>query len=107
MAFVMALDVSPTLRDAMGTDWPGLEVRVGIASGPLVAGVIGRRRFSYDVWGDTVNTASRMASLAEPGGVVVTPGTAAGLPDGFRVERMADVEVKGKGRLETWFLEAA
>jgi guanylate cyclase len=100
----MALDVSPTLREAMAAEWPGLEVRVGIASGALVAGVIGRRRFSYDVWGDTVNTASRMASVAEPGRVVVTAGTAAALADAFRVEPMADVPVKGKGVLRPYRL---
>jgi guanylate cyclase len=81
-----------------------MEVRVGIASGALVAGVIGRRRFSYDVWGDTVNTASRMASIAEPGNVVVTAETAASLAEGFVVEPMPDVAVKGKGVLRPFRL---
>ena len=98
----MALDVSPTLRNAVEAEWPGLEVRVGIASGALVAGVIGRRRFSYDVWGDTVNTASRMASVAQPGSVVVTPETAAALTDAFRIEPMEEVPVKGKGVLRPY-----
>ncbi len=100
----MALDVSPALHEALGQEWPELRVRVGIASGALVAGVIGRRRFSYDVWGDTVNTASRMASIAEPGGVVVTAETAAVLADSFRVEPMPDVTVKGKGVLRPYRL---
>ena len=100
----MALDVSPALHEALGQEWPELRVRVGIASGALVAGVIGRRRFSYDVWGDTVNTASRMASIAEPGGVVVTAETAAGLTGDFRLEPMPDVSVKGKGVLRPFRL---
>ncbi len=99
-----ALAVSPALHEAFEQDWPELRVRVGIASGALVAGVIGRRRFSYDVWGDTVNTASRMASIAEPGGVVVTAETAAGLPGDFRLEPMPDVSVKGKGVLRPFRL---
>jgi class 3 adenylate cyclase len=100
----MALDVPPALGGALDVEWPDLQVRVGIASGPLVAGVIGRRRFSYDVWGDTVNTASRMASIAEPGGVIVTAETAALLADGFRVEPVPDVSVKGKGILRPYRL---
>ena len=101
----MALDVSPTLRGVLEQEWPELQVRVGIASGALVAGVIGRRRFSYDIWGDTVNTASRMASIAEPGGVVVTAATAAVLTGpGFRVDPMPDVNVKGKGVLRPYRL---
>jgi guanylate cyclase len=103
----MALEVSPTLHDALEEEWPELEVRVGIASGALVAGVIGRRRFSYDVWGDTVNTASRMASIAEPGGVVVTAETAAALADGFVVEPLPDVTIKGKGVLRPYRLVAS
>ena len=99
-----ALAVSPALHEAFEQDWPELRVRVGIASGALVAGVIGRRRFSYDVWGDTVNTASRMASIAEPGGVVVTAETAAGLAGDFRLEPMPDVSVKGKGVLRPFRL---
>ena len=73
----MALEIGPALRDGVGADWPDLRVRVGIATGPIIAGVIGRKRFSYDLWGDTVNTASRMAALADPGSVEITEATAA------------------------------
>jgi guanylate cyclase len=103
----MALDVAPALTAALGSDWPELEVRVGIASGPLVAGVIGRRRFSYDIWGDTVNTASRMAGVAEPGGIRVAPETAAMLGVGWQLEREGEVEVKGKGSMTTFRLSGA
>jgi adenylate cyclase len=100
----LALDIPPALGAALRSDWPDLRVRAGIATGAVVAGVIGRRRFSYDIWGDTVNTASRMASLAEPGSVVITAETASALSDEFRVEAMADVAVKGKGVLRPYRL---
>jgi guanylate cyclase len=99
-----ALAIPPALADALATEWPDLQVRIGIASGPLVAGVIGRRRFSYDIWGDTVNTASRMASLATPGTIAMTAESAALLGEGFDVEPLADVMVKGKGMLRPFRL---
>jgi class 3 adenylate cyclase len=102
----MALEIGPALRAALGADWPDLRVRVGIATGPLIAGVIGRRRFSYDLWGDTVNTASRMAALAEPGSVEITEATALRLGDAAVTERQEAVEVKGKGPMTTYRLLA-
>lgn len=102
----MALEIGPALRAAVGDEWPDLRVRVGIASGPLIAGVIGRRRFSYDLWGDTVNTASRMAALAEPGSVEITGATAALLGDDAVTERQEAVEVKGKGLMTAYRLLA-
>jgi class 3 adenylate cyclase len=83
-----------------------LALRIGIDSGPVVAGVIGRRKFSYDLWGDTVNTASRMESLGVPGCIQVTERTWRRLRDGYRFERRGPVQVKGKGELVTWFLVA-
>src|SRR5260221_14329029 len=81
-----------------------LQMRVGINVGPAVAGVIGLRKFIYDVWGDTVNTASRMESTGVPNRIQVTPETYARLRDEFVFERRGPVEVKGKGLIETWFL---
>jgi class 3 adenylate cyclase len=83
-----------------------LALRIGIDSGPVVAGVIGRRKFSYDLWGDTVNTASRMESNGVPGCIQVTERTWRRLRDGYRFERRGPVQVKGKGELVTWFLVA-
>jgi class 3 adenylate cyclase len=81
-----------------------LAVRIGIDTGPAVAGVIGRRKFSYDLWGDTVNTASRMESHGVAGCIQVTDRAYRRLRDRYRFERRGLVEVKGKGELLTWFL---
>jgi guanylate cyclase len=81
-----------------------IQFRIGINSGPLVAGVIGHKRFHYDVWGDTVNTASRMESHGMAGRIQVTQSTYELLKDEFLLEPCGMVDIKGKGELETWFL---
>jgi class 3 adenylate cyclase len=82
-----------------------LAVRIGIDTGPVVAGVIGTSRFSYDLWGDTVNTASRMESHGVPGCIQVTARTWERLRDRYRFERRGPIQVKGKGEIVTYFLE--
>jgi adenylate cyclase len=101
-ATAMALEIEPALIAALGDDWPDLRMRVGMATGPVMAGVIGSERFSFDTWGDTVNTASRMSSYAEPGGVLVTEETCAAVHDLYHVERREAIEVKGKGPMTTY-----
>jgi len=81
-----------------------LQARIGIDTGPVVAGVIGTDKFSYDLWGDTVNTASRMESTGVPGCIQVTERTCRRLRDGYRFKRRGLVAVKGKGEMITWFL---
>jgi class 3 adenylate cyclase len=102
----MALDMLQTvqaLKDEVAWE---LSIRVGIASGPVVAGVIGRHKFIYDLWGDTVNAASRMESHGIPAQIQVTEETARLLEGKFRLEERGVVEVKGKGPMRTFWLLA-
>jgi guanylate cyclase len=79
-------------------------VRIGIDTGPAVAGVIGRRKFIYDLWGDTVNTASRMESHGIPGEIQVTERVAEALGKAFRTRPRGVVDVKGKGPMRTYLV---
>lgn len=100
MAFDMIACIAK-LRDE--TDLK-IDIRVGIASGPMTAGVIGTRKFSYDVWGDPVNLASRLEGLAAPGSILMCPSCRSKLGDSFLVESRGSIEIKGIGAQETWCL---
>lgn len=81
-----------------------IAIRVGIASGPVTAGIIGTKKFSYDLWGDTVNLASRMESTGVPGRIQLDAGTRKLIDPWFECERRGVIDVSGKGQLETYFL---
>ena len=101
---LMALDMLDAMRSDDEVGRLGLELRVGINSGPVVAGVIGRKRFLYDLWGDAVNTASRMESHGTPGRIQITGATYELLADEFECVPRGTITAKGKGEVETWYL---
>jgi class 3 adenylate cyclase len=100
----MALDMLDAVRDQGAMGSLGFELRIGINSGPVVAGVIGRKRFLYDLWGDAVNTAGRMQTEGTPGRIQITRATYELLKDEFVCEPRGTVAVRGKGEMETWYL---
>jgi adenylate cyclase len=100
----MALEIQETMRELR---WPGgeaMRVRVGVASGPAVAGVIGHRKFAYDLWGDTVNLASRLESHGTPGRILVSEATAALLEGSYLLSDRQMIELKGRGPTAARFL---
>lgn len=101
---LLALDMLEGMQRSPARNGKRLEFRIGINSGPLVAGVIGMHKFHYDVWGDTVNIASRMESHGEVGRAQISQATYELLGPGFECERRGEIEIKGKGPTATWFL---
>lgn len=79
-----------------------LSLRIGINTGPVVAGVIGKNRFAYDLWGDCVNIASRMEALCTPGEILITESTKARLGNQFTMKKITSLNVKGKGQMDAW-----
>jgi adenylate cyclase len=95
------LNVAAQIHDLHGHS---LSIRIGLASGPVVAGVVGTKKFFYDVWGDTVNIASRMESTGLPGRIQVSSGTYERVKEQFEFDSRGPVDVKGKGQIATWFV---
>jgi len=102
-----ALDMLAGLEEIPSRDGKKMAFRVGINTGPLVAGVIGRAKYQYDLWGDTVNLASRMESHGRAGQVHVSPATYALIKNDFDCTGRGAIPIKGKGQIETWFVTGA
>jgi len=101
----MALDMQETIAQFSCDPGESMKLRIGINSGAVVAGVIGIKKFIYDLWGDTVNTASRMESHGLPGYIHVTSATYELLQDKYIFENRGTIEVKGKGEMTTYFIK--
>ena len=95
------LKIVAAMRDETGLP---INMRVGIASGPVMAGVIGTKKFTYDVWGDPVNLAARLENKSAPGRILICPNCQATLKECFEFEPRGVIEIKGVGLQETWYL---
>src|SRR5438105_1499294 len=100
----MALGICGYLDDLRAAGEDRIDFRIGMNSGPCVGGVIGLRKFVFDIWGDSVNTASRMESHGVPGRIHLSDATYELIRDEFNCEPRGTIEVKGKGPMRTWFL---
>jgi adenylate cyclase len=99
-----ALDMANVVAGLKDPHGDAVPLRVGMAAGPVVAGVVGSRRFFYDVWGDAVNVASRMESTDSVGRIQVPEAMYELLKDEFVLRERGLIEVKGKGIMRTWYL---
>ena len=81
------------------------EIRIGVHTGPVVAGIVGVKKYSYDIWGDTVNTASRMESSGEPGKVNISGDTYEKIKNNFNCIHRGKITAKGKGEIDMYFVE--
>ena len=100
----MALDMLHEIGRFTGVDDEPLQLRIGIHTGPIMAGVIGLKKFIFDLWGDTVNIASRMESHGVPGSIQVSTATYQRLRDNYLFEKRGVIHIKGKGEMSTYFL---
>jgi adenylate cyclase len=103
----LALEMLAIVRELRETLRINLKVRIGLHAGPVVAGVIGTHKFVYDVWGDTVNTASRMETSGATGRIHISGAVRRALGDAFHFESRGQLRIKGKGMMETYFLLGA
>jgi adenylate cyclase len=102
----LALDMADAVADLKDPEGRDIPLRIGLAAGPVVAGVVGSRKFFYDVWGDAVNVASRMESTDVEGRIQVPQSVYERLKDDYVLEERGKVDIKGKGLMHTWYLVA-
>ena len=102
-AFEIAEFVDNTKKDVAASEMT-FDIRIGINTGPVVAGVVGTKKFAYDIWGDTVNIASRMESMSEPGKVNISENTYALVKDDFDCAYRGEIEAKNRGKLKMYFV---
>ncbi|MDB9519876.1 adenylate/guanylate cyclase domain-containing protein [Roseofilum reptotaenium CS-1145] len=100
----MALEMQEAIKQFNHQSQEQFKIRIGINTGPVVAGVIGTKKFSYDLWGDAVNTASRMESHGLPGMIQVSQSTYEKLQGKYQFQERGKIPIKGKGQLKTYFL---
>jgi adenylate cyclase len=103
----MAIDMMEVVKEVREETGYELNMRMGLATGPVMAGVIGRQKFSYDIWGDAVNLAARLENSSVPGRIHICPSSCDRLVAEFEVEPRGTIEIKGVGQQDTWFLVAA
>ncbi len=100
----MALDMQTYIQNSTSILSESIEIRIGINTGPVIAGVIGIKKFIYDLWGDAVNLASRMESHGKPGYIQVTDATYERLKENYLLEPRGNIDVKGRGEIKTYWL---
>ena len=100
----LALDMADAVADLKDPQGRAVPLRIGLAAGPVVAGVVGARKFFYDVWGDAVNVAARMETTDVEGRIQVPQDVYERLKHAFLLEERGDVDIKGKGVMHTWYL---
>lgn len=100
----MALDILDVVAQIARDEGLAINVRIGMASGPVMAGVIGTQKFTYDVWGDAVNLASRLEAQSTPGRILVCPACKQALAAGFELESRGQIDIKGVGLQEAWYI---
>ena len=100
-------EIAQIMEDAKKNTAGGImniDVRIGINTGPVVSGVVGTRKFAYDIWGDAVNVASRMESMSEPGKINVSESTYQLIKDTYECEHRGQIHVKNKGMMDMYFV---